>query len=466
MSNLNLLGKLRTKVSIADKKTKQYMPSLVTLGVLAALNPVFSPAVNASNIANFEGLKATEGEVTTKANKQDEQLQRSTQIPDNNDGTTYKLGNGYNSEENEFISNTTVYVTNPDGSLNFTNKGNTEGFLSFSVDLSRNEVLQQISGELNADLNYASVNLSGNVSIASDYAADDYIGTYTLFARVKPKKSVYDVSEDGKSNGLQPSPAITAFYNHGNNAANIGDEFVHAVEYGSWVLVTLKFEYRDAKEKLDIGGQFDVNWQGTVSVNGGGSYASIENSQTVDVTLEAIQYGGDSSALSNIMSSNTTSCTLNNPQACFNTFSDAVTYLRDDYPDQFYSGGQLDLSKFKITRYLTRKYKDSGPDLRAYVESPLPPLSLTSNIALREAYNRWESADMDIRRADVLIGKISGTTALKTKLQALRTTAIANRNSLKSLIETCPDQGGSYCATQWQNQTFFKSYDRAILDSQ
>jgi hypothetical protein len=61
----------------------------------------------------------------------------------------------------------------------------------------------------------------------------------------------------------------------------------------------------------------------------------IQNATTVDVTITAQQYGGDSQDLVSIIPNGLLSCTLSNPKACFDLFENTVNYMKSDYPAQF-----------------------------------------------------------------------------------------------------------------------------------
>ena len=456
--------------------------SAITCGLMLALSPVSyakGPAsidVNSHDNVSWKQpgsahMKDSAGNFTFDSSKKHNKTElqtRSSELPANDLSTLFVIGNGYDSEQRRFIDNSIEFVEY-NGSNTGQPAGNTESVFTFGVDLGHNAVLEQINGDLQADLNLASVNLSGNVSLARDVAASDYVGTYTLFARVKPKKEVLQVELGGTSNGLQPTTSITNNFNPGdaNVTDEIGDEFINAIEFGSWVMITLSFEYRNAEEKLDIGGQFEVDWQGTVSVDGGGSFSSIDNSENVSVTFRAYQFGGDSAQLGTAINSDFLRCGVENVQSCFNTFANAVTYLRTNYPSQFYDGaGNLVLSRFNPVRYLTAAYEDSGPTLRSYTETPLDNVTLASRIALRDAYNRWENAQMDTRRVDYLINDagISRFSARGIELLALRDRATNNINAIETFISTCPSRGIAACNNEWRNQTFFQSYSRSILD--
>lgn len=405
-----------------------------------------------------------------KGSKNEPQL-KTNELPANDPNITYRIGNGYNTETNQFKEATTEYV-HFNGDNIGTEIGNTEAVFTFGVDLSQNAILEQLSGDLQADVNYASINLSGNASLARQMAADDYVGTYTIFYRIKPKKDVLLATEGGTSAGLEATDTLMSdsdfAISRGLDIQDIiGDEFVNGIERGSWVIVTLMFEYRTAEEKLEIGGQFSVDWQGAISVDGGGSLSDIENAETVNISLIAHQYGGQSAELSRILDADLLSCNLSEPQECLSTFTRGINYLRNDYPDQFLDAdGNVILSRFLPVSYLTERYDQSGPAIRAEFESPLDSLTLASRIALRDAYTRWERAQMDVRRAEYLISERSSEITAQQTTQLNSLIARANRNitDLRNLINNCPTQGPSACANSWQGQPFFESYDRSILD--
>ena len=431
-----------------------------------------------------------------KAGKDDNTMLKGTEIPIDSTNNLYPLGAGYDSIEEEFKSVSSVYVSakadgtlagdaNGDGiddSASFL--GNTEATFSVMIDASQKEILDSISGGASADLRYGSVNVSGNISLANELAADSYVGTYTLFARVKPEKAVLlpeVVSESGvpasqltgTGVGLQPTAAFTAWNNAVGNGQplmdRVGNEFINAVEYGSWLMVTLKFEYRNAQDKQEIGGQLSVDWAGGVTANGSANFAAIDNANTVDVSISAYQYGGDAHELVTVLPNNIASCTLNAPQACFTLFNNAVTYMNSTYPAQFTNtDGSLNFAKFNKVRYFTERYDESGPHFASYFPSPYNELNFASREALREVNARWEQALLDQRRADYLIAERSGelTSTQVNEVNSIRTLAGDNATNLANLINDCFTNANSnpnYCASTWAAQSFFKTYNEAAL---
>ena len=465
-----------------------------------------SAAVMMSGQANAGQIKVvdidSQPNVSWKANVDSQQSKskqqlKGTEIPIDDNNDTHVLGNGYDSVKEKSKGTGTIYVSAmADGSLlgdanddkiddSATLLGNTEAHFSVTVDASHKSVLDSISGGASADLKFSAVDVSGNIAIANETAADSYVGTYTLFARVKPEKAVLlpEVESEGgiaaseltgTGVGLKPTDSFTGWHGilgNGQPLMNkVGDEFIHAIEYGSWLMVTLKFEYRNAQDKKDIGGQLSVNWAGGVEANGGANFSSIDNASTVDVTITAYQYGGDTQDLTTIIPNNFLSCRLNNPTACFDLFENTVTYMKTDYPEQFKNAdGSLNLGKFNKIRYFTERYDESGPEWTGYMNDPYDEMTFASRQALRDAHARWERALLDTRRAEYLIDERSSdlSSAQLSKISSIASLADDNATNLANLINDCLDNAvvtPSYCATNWANQTFFKSYDETVLE--
>jgi hypothetical protein len=425
------------------------------------------------------------------------ELIKGSEIPIDDKQDTHQIGNGYDSVKELSKGASSFYITaKADGTLagdsnndriddSATLIGNTEAHFSVLVDASHKSVLDSITGGASADLKFSSVDVSGNIAIANEAAADSYVGTYTLFARVKPEKAVMlpEVESEGgvaaslltgTGTGLQPTSQFTGWQGVVGNGEplmnKVGDEFIHAVEYGSWLMVTLKFEYRNAQDKKDIGGQLSVNWAGGVDASGSANFSSIDNASTVNVTISAYQYGGESQDLTAIIPNNLLSCRLNNPTDCFDLFSNTVSYMKNDYPAQFKNpDGSLNLGQFNKIRYFTERYDESGPEWTDYMTSAYDEMTFASRQALRDAHSRWERALLDKRRANYLIAERSNdlSSAQLSKVTAIESLADDNATDLATLVNQCLDNAAatpSYCATNWANQTFFKSYDETALE--
>ncbi|NQZ10456.1 MAG: hypothetical protein HRT35_25160, partial [Algicola sp.] len=349
-------------------------------------------------------------------------------------------------------------------------------FFSVGVDLGFDSIRKALSGSGSASLNLPSISANGHIEIATKSAADSYVGTYTLFARLKPKKSVLlpDVVQVGSvplntlvgtGVGLQPTFSMSSRNETGEVLiATTGDEFVQAVEYGAWVMVTMKFEYLNAQDKIDIGGQIAVSFAGVVEVDADGNYVDIENAQSVNVSIIAKQVGGDPDQLPGVLSTSIISCTLDAPENCLDVFAAAATYVRQDFPAQFQADS---LEGYNVTRYFTSRYDESGPVLASYMpDNYTNEQTFNSKIALRAMSSRWERALLDARRADYLLNNSVAylSAGEVTQIASLKTLANANATALSAAITTCKGGAPDDCNTVWADQTWLQSYDQTVLD--
>lgn len=415
-------------------------------------------------------------------------------VGDHND--TQKLGNGYNSKQKKLMPATEVYVSSsPDGLLSgdddgdgiddsATLMGNTEAHFTVGVDLGRKAVADAITGGAGADLSFHGVNVSGSIQLANENSADEYTGTYSLFARIKPKKAVllpqnqavgeHPASElAGTSEGLQSTGLFGVWHDRFADSDpdrfldKVGDEFINAIEYGSWLMVNMKFHYRNAEDKKNIGGRLSVDWIGKINVEGGADYSAIENAATVDITVSARQFGGDSARLVQVLPTDILSCRLDNPEPCFNLFEQAVSYMQSDYPNQFRNGdGSLNLSKFNPVRYFTARYDESGPGFAAKMTHSIDQLSFASRQAYRKFQYQLETAYQHKMRADYLTRERASDMSAdqRAKVENIFEMASDNVDTLQDLSETCLSGEPHECHDLWSAGGHLRSYDEKLLE--
>jgi len=429
-------------------------------------------------------------------NKEKGTISSATDVPADPTNEAAGLGAGYHSIEEKIVSNTGVFVTNQESGfpLGDSNNdgvtdeaefaGNTETYFFVGIDMAQKTVSDLLSGGASGDVKFSSLNVKGTIEAAIESSSDQYTGSYTLVARVKPRKAVL-YPEPVASNGLsadqvtgtgdaQLYPSNDMKLEAGAASTSqalqeiIGDEYVEAVEYGSWLIVSLKFEYLNSQDKKDIGGQIQVDWAGGVNVDGGGSFSNIDRANTVKVSIYAEQFGGNTGRLDNILASNILSCSLNSPTSCFSTFSAAIDYMRDDYPGQFYDGSNnLKFDEFRPVRFFTTRYDTAGPILEGYVADPFDRLTFASRRAFRKAHALWELSQLHERRAIDLENNayISLSSSDRSAISNIKGLAKDNANALASFITSCLDTNNtSYCANNWPLQNTLKSYDETLLE--
>ncbi len=369
---------------------------------------------------------------------------------------TVDLGMAYHSFEKGFYGLYSV-----DGSED-TSFGNTEINIRVGVDLGYSEVHNLLSGNLDLHFEHPVISVDAGASLANETAADSYTGTYTFFSSFTPKKRLW-VPHD--NTGYQSTAAADALVNAFPNdiLERVGDEFVACIEYGSLLMINMSIEYRNAEDKQKIGGYLSCNWKEKIQVDGDLSMVDETTKQSVKITIRGKQEGGDPIQLFNIIPEGIMSCTLSNPDSCFDIFENAVAYAKGDYLAQL-----NELSDYNVVRLFTERYEDSGPEMMNLIPSGgYPMLTYISKIALKNINQNWEKAMLDKRRATNILQYYSGylTTSQKQEVEAIKQKA--NRNAYKYALaaEGClEDPYDDACrALELNTETTIETYDPDAL---
>ncbi|MCJ8272959.1 MAG: internalin [Psychrosphaera sp.] len=382
-------------------------------------------------------------------------LQRSTASGEDNDTVT--LGTAYHSEKEGFYALQSVTGTIDES------YGNTEVAITVGVDMSYNQLSNMLDGNLSAQLDVPVIKVNAGASYAKEHAADNYTGSYTLFASMKPKKRLL-IPNDGSGFQATQGAIDLVNANPGDKFDDIGDEFVTAIEYGSQVMVNLKFEYKNAEDKVKWGGQLDVDWVGKVNVSGQLSAVNNDVKRDIKVTISAIQRGGDQNKILTVIPNGLASCSMQNPQPCFDIFKNTINYIKTDYIHQF-----NDLNDYNVTKIFTDRYRASGPGLDVLVpQGAYPSQSLLTKLAIKNMSEGWIEAIMDNRRADNLLNYYAAdlSTADRNAIEDLRENALFNSFILADAVAYCNRNPiGSYCRTrEVQTQGNVSAYDRNLLE--
>jgi hypothetical protein len=432
---------------------------------LAGQNSIVVDTYNVVAQDNAQGkvpVKVSGKHIKTDTNKENDT--NNATIPVDNSNDTALLGNGYDSQADALKALNTVFVAQQaDGLLlgdtdndgiddGATRMGNAKATFTVAVDKSFEDTLSLIEGSASVSVNYPKINAQGNVNLALATAASSNVASYTLFARVEPKKAVWlpaesEANEAGSGADLQPTTTLTEWKNVEGTGQplidRIGDEFIQATEYGAWLMVNLKFEYHNAEDKNQIGGSLKVDYQGLVTVEGAASWDQLNRSETVKVTFTAQQAGGVSSELVNVVPSTLLSCNLNAPENCLSAFQDAITYMKTNFATQFDNN-----ANYNTIRYYTRRYDESGPTLTSYMGGVTPQeRTFGSGLALRQMSTHWLQAKQDQQRADYLLTSQSSylSTSEVNAITAVKTAAGQNITTLSGKIDTCQVGAADAC---------------------
>ncbi|MCV2885690.1 internalin [Aestuariibacter sp. AA17] len=386
----------------------------------------------------------------------DDVQQLNSELPgDGND--TITLGTAYHSEKQGLYS---LQSVNGKETQEY---GNTELDFTVGVDMSYEQLANMLDGNLGAQLDVPAIKVGVGASYAKENAADNYTGTYTLYLSVKPKKKMLIPSTDS---GYQPTQAAMNLVNDapGDKFENIGNEFVSAIEYGSQVMINLKFQYKNKEDKVKWGGQLDVDWVGKVSVSGALEKVDEETKRNIKVTVSAIQMGGDPNRLLSVIPEQLVNCTMEDPTPCFDIFANTINYIKTDYINQFTS-----LDKYNVAKLYTSTYTHSGPGLNALLpDAPYPSRSVLTKLATKNLSEAWVQAIMDNRRADNLLNYYANELDAnhKNKLESIRDDSLFNSFLLADAVSYCKRNPiGSYCRNrELASNNSIITYDRQWLE--
>ena len=427
-------------------------------------------------------LRIVKAKATDKKAVNKDQVTR-TQIPVDLSNDTVKLGVAYNSKTKQLKAHNTIFVAaKADGSLAGDNDGdsvddsavfmgNTESVVTFTVDQSFEDTLSLIEGNASIAIELPTINAEGNAQLALETSSSSTSATYTLFARVKPRKAVWlpeeaNAGQVASGTDMQPTDTLTGWAAlSGSNEEllnNIGDEFIHAKEYGAWLMVNLRFDFHNSQDKTEIGGQLKVGYNGTVEAEGSANWSEIERSNTVSVTLTAHQEGGDTNELIHAVDPNILPCTLSDPQRCLDAFEDAVVYMKNNFVNQFDTIGN-----YNATRYYTQAYDKSGPTLQGVSTfNSKWSRPFAAQMGLRKMSTNYLQAKQDQQRADYLLTSQSSylSTTQKNTIQGVRDDASQYANDLESAMNSCRDSSDvNACETSW-NSNSTVPYSTAALE--
>ncbi|MDK1310388.1 hypothetical protein [Pseudoalteromonas ardens] len=335
--------------------------------------------------------------------------------------------------------------------------GNTNIDFRVGVDLGYEQALKLIDGKVDAGFKFPAVRVDAGANYAKDISADKYTGTYTVYSSVKPKSRILMPSTDA---GYQPTQAALdlAQAYPGNKAANLGDGFIQGFAYGSNVVINMKIDYRNESDKRTIGGYLSVDWIGKVKVDGQLQKLDDEKRQSVKITISGYQSGGEPNRLLQIIPNGIMSCTLLNPEPCFNLFESAVNYLKTDYINQFQS-----LDDYNVTDTYVARYLDSGSNLQQLIPAQgYEAINYLTKLVVKELTSRWIEERLTYRRAKNLQRYYASqfNAGQLNQLSEIETASRANANLFADLVDYCErNPEGNYCIDyEAANLAYYRDY--------
>lgn len=177
----------------------------------------------------------------------------------------------------------------------------------------------------------------------------------------------------------------------------VGNEFVTAVEYGASLFINMKIDFRNKYDKLNIGGKIHVKYGGIIDAEGALDFLDENTKKSVRITVRAIQNGGDPLELLKVFPDQIMSCTLENPQPCFDVFQNSVNYAQEDFIKQFDT-----LDKYNVLGYHTNTYEESGLE-ELMPQGNYPTVTALVKRLQTELDESFQTALLDYERASKML---------------------------------------------------------------
>lgn len=302
------------------------------------------------------------------------------------------IGTAYDSQRNIFLN------VQPVAGIIDESYGNTALKFKTGIDMAYEDLLSTLNGSVDIDVNFPVVRVSAGASIAKEMSTSTYSSSYTFSASSTPRKRVLLPIDQDAGYTLTTAGERVANDYQGSIQDLVGDEFVTGIEYGASIVVNLKIDYGSNRDKSDIGGYLDVDLYGGVfNVGGELRFLDDEKKSSVQITVRAMQQGGDPKQLLTVIPNNIIQCSLENPNPCFDMFSSAVDYSKNKFPDQLNS-----LDDYNVVHYFTTRYENSSLELKKLAPE-YQVISFATKWLISDLENDFQLALVDESRASTLL---------------------------------------------------------------
>lgn len=289
-------------------------------------------------------------------------------------------------------------------------KGNTEATMEMLYNMSFTKALNTVTGSLNAGANFPVVRASAGATLAQSFADTDSSKSFHFLLKVKPKKRIYDEStyrltELGQKYSEKPAKLLE----------NCGDAFISGIEFGGSLHANLRFDFRNATDKDNIGGKITVKvgpeGANIITLDGSLKYLTEKVRNSVKITIRASQFGGNPLELSNIIHTKTIQCTLENAGDCLKTFEMVLEYAKGSFKTQFKT-----LDDFNVYKYYATTYEDARLD-QLVPPQGYPKLDVLTEILRRDVEAAYQKSLMLLKKANTILEMYTGWLTEEQKKQ-------------------------------------------------
>lgn len=252
------------------------------------------------------------------------------------------LGDGYSEKNGIFLSNSCVT-----GEIETKNLSLSGGDVSFIVDASYTDIVNSLSGSLDASMNLASIKASAGAQLAKK-AAKTSLSTniYAYINMIGQASSFTSGSRKLGQDALIPGIHKETY---------CGTDFVNQIDYGASIGVSLEVSAKTELQKQKIAGYLKVNVLNFVE--GSGNIESIDDSERQDYSVRLMikQVGGKPQNITLAIPADGMFCGIGDIKQCIGKMNAVIQYMqtqmRSDLEDKQY---------WNPINYHTMSYKNAA----------------------------------------------------------------------------------------------------------
>lgn len=337
-------------------------------------------------------------------------------------------------------------------------RGNSVSELSYEKDMSFDDMLNSLAGGLSVGFKLPVVSAEASAELATKHASTSLSETHHLVWVGSAKKEVF------RSGTLKLSELGEYYANTRTDLleSRCGNEFITEVHRGASFHATMKIEFFNSEDRLEIGGKVKVNvLVDLVDVEGSLKYVDENKKKRTKLSVQVVQRGGRPEGLLTIIPENVMYCSLDDPTPCLAVFRNLILYAKNDFSAQLTNDVQ-----YNVLKYVTQSYGDSG--MEALVPSQgyaVIQEAVRQKIELTERKLREALQDEDRASSLQTTGAAYMTTKQLDKVRAVAVSAGANVVVYADVSRYCYQNMNDKCLTYATSRDAdVQAYNRADLD--
>ncbi|RZA27308.1 MAG: hypothetical protein EOP10_00550 [Proteobacteria bacterium] len=351
-------------------------------------------------------------------------------------GQSKRLPNGLGQG---FESDTQLLKTNcVTGDVQFA--GGAQADVTYTQDVSFEDVLDSVSGGLNAGAKFSIFDVKGAADFASKQSSDEFSATVTLTSDASVKSAVMKnmrLTDLGKA--MFEDGVVTD-----KVRKNCGDEFVSQINYSAKLFVNAKFSFATKEDKKNFKGSATLSLLNLGEIGGQIEKMDENIRKTAKVSITARQIGGNPEELSQILTDNVFTCSMAEFESkCLPMLQAVVQYARETFPKSLANDPIPDSSKgWAEVMYKTDKYSDfplllDGEVVTLVSENDASIITPEIEEARDTVYESYTSEMKNYDRAVGLLKDFTMGEEPKAKITIIKIAAAANKSSLAAVGEAC-----------------------------